>query len=245
MSGRARRCWAGCSQRAAKEPTLFGFDFSFAPPIDRARRISARRAGRSQRPRANSGPMSTRRSRRRRPRRRELPRDRAPPAFLFRHRRRGEGRLRALPPVRRTRSTRRAAARPPAPMTRSAPRRSPRRASPACACFTGSTARSRSGRWTRCRRAAARWSKSTPASISRRAGLPGTQAAQPRGAQPGAEGLGSPPARLRFEPNDHQTDALVTAAGMRALAADEPRAFAPPGLTPEIARTEGWTFGVL
>lgn len=50
--------------------------------------------------------------------------------------------------------------------------------------------------------------------------------------------LGSPPTRLRFKPNDHQTDALVTAAGMRALAAD-PRAFAPPGLTPEIARTEG------
>jgi hypothetical protein len=59
------------------------------------------------------------------------------------------------------------------------------------------------------------------------------------------KGLGSPPARLRFEPNDHQTDALVTAAGMRALAIQEPRAFAPDGLTPEIARSEGWTFGVL
>ena len=47
-----------------------------------------------------------------------------------------------------------------------------------------------------------------------------------------------------FGLNDHQTDALVTAAGMRALAAD-PAAFAPPGLTPAIARTEGWTFGVL
>ena len=55
----------------------------------------------------------------------------------------------------------------------------------------------------------------------------------------------SRPVRLRFEPNDHQTDALVTAAGMRALALDEPRAFEPEGLTPEIARTEGWTFGVL
>jgi hypothetical protein len=31
---------------------------------------------------------------------------------------------------------------------------------------------------------------------------------------------------------------------MRALAAD-PRAFAPSGLTPAIARSEGWTFGVL
>ena len=59
------------------------------------------------------------------------------------------------------------------------------------------------------------------------------------------KGLGSPPARLRFEPNDHQTDALVTAAGMRALAATGPRVFAPDGLTPEIARSEGWTFGIL
>ena len=57
-------------------------------------------------------------------------------------------------------------------------------------------------------------------------------------------GLGSPPARLRFEPNDHQTDALVTAAGMRAHLAD-PAAFAPPGLTPALARTEGWTFGIV
>jgi hypothetical protein len=59
------------------------------------------------------------------------------------------------------------------------------------------------------------------------------------------KGLGSPPARLRFEPNDHQTDALVTAAGMRALALSEPRAFAPAGLTGELARTEGWTFGII
>ena len=59
------------------------------------------------------------------------------------------------------------------------------------------------------------------------------------------KGLGSPPTRLRFEPNDHQTDALVTAAGMRALARSEPRAFAPEGLTPQLARTEGWTFGII
>lgn len=57
-------------------------------------------------------------------------------------------------------------------------------------------------------------------------------------------GLGSKPVRLRFEPNDHQTDALVTAAGMRAHL-QNPRAFAPPGLTPELARTEGWTFGII
>ena len=33
MSGRAKRCSTGCFERAAKEPTLFGFDFSFAPPL--------------------------------------------------------------------------------------------------------------------------------------------------------------------------------------------------------------------
>ena len=57
-------------------------------------------------------------------------------------------------------------------------------------------------------------------------------------------GLGSKPVRLRFEPNDHQTDALVTAAGMRAHLRT-PMAFSPPGLTPELARTEGWTFGII
>lgn len=57
-------------------------------------------------------------------------------------------------------------------------------------------------------------------------------------------GLGSKPVRLRFEPNDHQTDALVTAAGMRAHAR-HPLAFSPPGLTRELARTEGWTFGIV
>ena len=57
-------------------------------------------------------------------------------------------------------------------------------------------------------------------------------------------GLGSKPVRLRFEPNDHQTDALVTAAGMRAHLR-HPLAFTPPGLTPDLARTEGWTFGII
>ncbi len=56
--------------------------------------------------------------------------------------------------------------------------------------------------------------------------------------------LGSQPVKLRNTPSDHQTDALVTAAGMLAHLAN-PLAFYPPGLTPDIARTEGWTFGVL
>jgi len=79
----------------------------------------------------------------------------------------------------------------------------------------------------------------------RRAGLPGTKLRSRAELNRALKGLGSPPARLRFEPNDHQTDALVTAAGMRALAEQEPRAFDPKGLTPHIALTEGWTFGVL
>lgn len=78
----------------------------------------------------------------------------------------------------------------------------------------------------------------------RRAGLSGRKLRSRAELNQALIGLGSPPARLRFEPNDHQTDALVTAAGMRALAAD-PSAFAPAGLTPHIARCEGWTFGVI
>jgi hypothetical protein len=79
----------------------------------------------------------------------------------------------------------------------------------------------------------------------RRAGMPGSKLRSRAALNLALEGLGSPPAGLRFEPNDHQTDALVTAAGMRKLATTEPRAFDPEGLAPHIARTEGWTFGVL
>jgi hypothetical protein len=79
----------------------------------------------------------------------------------------------------------------------------------------------------------------------RRAGMSGGKLRSRAALYLALEGLGSPPARLRFEPNDHQTDALVTAAGMRQLAMAEPRAFDPVGLTPAIAQAEGWTFGVL
>ena len=79
----------------------------------------------------------------------------------------------------------------------------------------------------------------------RRAGMSGTKLRTRADLNRALLGLGSRKARLSFEPNDHQTDALVTAAGMRGLAKAEPRAFEPEGLTPEIARTEGWTFGVL
>ena len=79
----------------------------------------------------------------------------------------------------------------------------------------------------------------------RRAGMSGGKLRSRAALNLALDGLASLPARLRFEPNDHQTDALVTAAGMRQLALTEPRAFDPEGLTPEIARSEGWTFGVL
>jgi hypothetical protein len=78
----------------------------------------------------------------------------------------------------------------------------------------------------------------------RRAGMSGTKLRTRADLNRALKGLGSKPVRLSFEPNDHQTDALVTAAGMRALEAD-PGAFEPDGLTPEIAQSEGWTFGIV
>ena len=79
----------------------------------------------------------------------------------------------------------------------------------------------------------------------RYAGMSGAKLRSRRALNLALEGLGSPPTRLKFEPNDHQTDALVTAAGMRALALGEADAFAPQGLTAQIAQSEGWTFGVV
>ncbi|MDG6078806.1 hypothetical protein E3U23_06315 [Erythrobacter litoralis] len=42
--------------------------------------------------------------------------------------------------------------------------------------------------------------------------------------------------------DDHSSDALLAAAWLRAVA-DDPRRWHPAALTPEIAQTEGWTFG--
>lgn len=55
--------------------------------------------------------------------------------------------------------------------------------------------------------------------------------------------LGSRPALLLHDPNDHEADVLIAAAGLRRIAV-EPRYWSPPALTPELAQTEGWTFGV-
>lgn len=78
----------------------------------------------------------------------------------------------------------------------------------------------------------------------RNAGMSGTKLRSRVELNRALAGLGSAPTRLRFEPNDHQTDALVTAAGMRAHLS-HPSAFSPPGLTADLARTEGWTFGIV
>lgn len=45
-------------------------------------------------------------------------------------------------------------------------------------------------------------------------------------------------------PDDHGADAIVTAAWMRSTA-HEPALWTPAGLTRQIATTEGWTFGIL
>jgi hypothetical protein len=55
--------------------------------------------------------------------------------------------------------------------------------------------------------------------------------------------LDSAAAALDRPPNDHETDVLIAAAGLRTLAGSAAH-WAPPALTPALARSEGWTFGV-
>ena len=56
--------------------------------------------------------------------------------------------------------------------------------------------------------------------------------------------LGSMPVKGHGPIDDHSSDALLTAAWLRRVA-DEPERWAPSALTPDLARTEGWTFGAL
>ena len=58
------------------------------------------------------------------------------------------------------------------------------------------------------------------------------------------EALGSPPVAGDGAIDDHSSDAVLTAAWLRQVA-DDPRRWNPAALAPEIARTEGWTFGAL
>jgi hypothetical protein len=57
------------------------------------------------------------------------------------------------------------------------------------------------------------------------------------------ETIGSAPVAGGGAIDDHSADALLTAAWLRAYA-PRPELWAPAGLTPDIARTEGWTFGI-
>ena len=56
--------------------------------------------------------------------------------------------------------------------------------------------------------------------------------------------LDSPPVGATGPISDHASDALLTAAWLRASAPDAAR-WSPVPLTDEIARTEGWTFGII
>ncbi len=56
--------------------------------------------------------------------------------------------------------------------------------------------------------------------------------------------LGSNLVRGRGLIDDHKSDALLAAAWLRAIA-HVPEYWSPRGMTPEIAATEGWTFGAL
>ncbi len=58
--------------------------------------------------------------------------------------------------------------------------------------------------------------------------------------------LGSAPLLPRGLPDltDDMTDALISAVGLRFLS-QQPEYWTPPDLTQKIARTEGWTFGVI
>ncbi|WP_120716183.1 hypothetical protein [Tsuneonella amylolytica] len=56
--------------------------------------------------------------------------------------------------------------------------------------------------------------------------------------------LGSKPVRGRGGIDDHRSDALLASAWLRTVA-HASEYWSPPAMTPEIARTEGWTFGAL
>jgi len=56
--------------------------------------------------------------------------------------------------------------------------------------------------------------------------------------------LGSAPVGMKGPVSDHASDALLAAAWLRAIAGDVPM-WTPAPLTPAIADTEGWTFGII
>lgn len=56
--------------------------------------------------------------------------------------------------------------------------------------------------------------------------------------------LGSPPCRLTGPVSDHASDALLAAAWLRSIALDT-APWTPGPLTDALAKTEGWTFGII
>ena len=81
---------------------------------------------------------------------------------------------------------------------------------------------------------------------ARDAGLPKgrTKVRDPATLDAALAALNSDPHRPLAAYDDHSTDAIMAAAWLRLVHGD-PRYWNPPALTPELARTEGWTFGVL
>jgi hypothetical protein len=55
--------------------------------------------------------------------------------------------------------------------------------------------------------------------------------------------LGSSPHSPLARYDDHATDAIMTAAWLRRVA-NRTELWQPAGISPQIAQTEGWTFGV-
>jgi hypothetical protein len=56
------------------------------------------------------------------------------------------------------------------------------------------------------------------------------------------DALASPPVAGSGAIDDHSSDALLTAAWLRQVHSQRDL-WHPPALTPDVARTEGWTFG--
>lgn len=77
----------------------------------------------------------------------------------------------------------------------------------------------------------------------RLAGFSGRKIRDPADLDAALIALGSKPLRARRPLTDHETDVLIAAAGLRRLAG-QAAIWQPQGLTPALARTEGWTFGV-
>jgi hypothetical protein len=77
----------------------------------------------------------------------------------------------------------------------------------------------------------------------RLAGLSGRKVRTPEQLNAALAALGSGSVTLARDPTDHETDVLIAAAGMRAIAGN-PAYWSPKDLTLALARTEGWTFGV-